>query len=232
MKCENITFTTQHCPIHFDYKLTNGQALKRVSHCKYLGITMSSNLSWRLHVNEIVRRANVALYFIKRNFRASPIKVKELLYLALVRPLLEYSSATWDPQHITQISHIEAVQRRAARFVLNDYNYTHSVTAMVEKLGWDDLTIRRKRNRLTCFYKTYFGYGGWSELANRVNTANYLGRRDHPFKVSIPKSKKDMHMYSFIGRTCRDWNDLPCSVIPALTNGTFAAFKRAVRSLQ
>jgi phosphoribosylaminoimidazole (AIR) synthetase len=40
--------------------------------------------------------------------------------LTLVRPLVEYTSTVWNPYMKTEINKIEAVQRRAARYVINN----------------------------------------------------------------------------------------------------------------
>ena len=48
-----------------------------------------------------------------------PKKIKENAYTSLVRPVLEYGAAIWDPSLGKDISSIEMVQRRAARFVTN-----------------------------------------------------------------------------------------------------------------
>ena len=41
------------------------------------------------------------------------------------------------------------VQRRAARFVCNNYTQQASVTNMMSELGWDSLEHRRQATRLT-----------------------------------------------------------------------------------
>ena len=40
----------------------------------------------------------------------------------MVQPILEYASDVWSPYHNKDIQHIEAVQRRAARFTVNCYS--------------------------------------------------------------------------------------------------------------
>ena len=52
------------------------------------------------------------------------------------------------------------VQRRAARYVLNRYNNTSSVSEMLHELQWDTLEERRKKNRLSIFYKIHNGQTG------------------------------------------------------------------------
>ena len=47
-----------------------------------------------------------------------------------------------------QIDLIEAVQRRAARFIKREYNRTSSVTEMLQSLDLDLLENRRKAHRI------------------------------------------------------------------------------------
>ena len=76
-----------------------------------------------------------------------------MAYTTIVRPHLEFASAAWDPYTKTNIMQIEAVQRRAARFVYNCYDrYNTSVSGLIKQLGWDSLESRRTANRLNVFY--------------------------------------------------------------------------------
>ena len=54
----------------------------------------------------------------------------------------------WDPYHVGDISELEKVQRRAARWVLNDYGRFSSVSLMLDQLKWPTLQIRRQLSRL------------------------------------------------------------------------------------
>ena len=73
-----------------------------------------------------------------------------------MRLLFDYSSTVWDPNLQKDIDRIENIQRRAARFIYNDYNRTStdsSVTAMMNELGWKLLNERRKEQRLVLLFK-------------------------------------------------------------------------------
>ena len=76
---------------------------------------------------------------------------------SLVRPQVEYASVVWSPYTKDNINKIEKVQRRAARWVTNDYSSYSSVTDMLSNLGWRSLENRRTDTRQAMFYKIVYG---------------------------------------------------------------------------
>ena len=92
-------------------------------HCKDLGIIFSSDLSWSHHYNRISAKAYRQLGLIRRTFSSSvSVRAKKLLYLSLVRSQLTYCSQIWRPHLIKDILSIEKIQRRATKFILNDFS--------------------------------------------------------------------------------------------------------------
>ena len=81
--------------------------------------------------------------------------VKSAAYTAIVRPTVEYASTVWDPSNQAKIKSIEQVQKRAARFVHNNYTdrTPGCVTNMVKSLKWENLEDRRKSGRLNMLFK-------------------------------------------------------------------------------
>ena len=83
---------------------------------------------------------------IKRNFWFCPQKVKESVYMSIVRPRLEYASSAWDPHTQKDKYNIERVQRKAARFCLRNYNPTESVTGMLENFWLGYIRNQKKES--------------------------------------------------------------------------------------
>jgi hypothetical protein len=98
---------------------------------KYMGVTIQSDLKWDSHINNFTTKANKTLGFLRRNINISSTKVKEQTYKSLVRPSLEYACSVWDPYTKEDITQLEQVQSRAARYVTNRYHNTSSVSNML-----------------------------------------------------------------------------------------------------
>ena len=140
--------------------------------------------------------------------------------MTLVRPILEYASCVWDSCGSGLRSEIEMIQRRAARFVMNDYGRYSSVDDMLSKIGWKPLEIRRKESRLCLLYKMYNGEIR-EDVSGIICQPCYMGRSDHPKKIRRIQSRLLPYHQSFFPRTIRDWNNLPRGVMGARTLGEF-----------
>ena len=80
-------------------------------------------------------KANRSLGLVKRTLKPCTPEVKERAYKALIRPLLEYASAAWNPHTNRDTEIIQKVQRRAARFVAHDYTRSTNSQDLVNQLG-------------------------------------------------------------------------------------------------
>jgi hypothetical protein len=92
------------------------QNIPKASCCKYLGIITKSNLSWADQVNYTAQKARRALHFVVRIVKKGNKNTKSLAYTSLVRPILEYGAVCCDPYRECQISALDRVQNKAAKF--------------------------------------------------------------------------------------------------------------------
>ena len=150
-----INFPPKRGEIPFFYTLNDHIFLQYVGTNPYLGVTLSDDLTFDAHVGDITKNGRRMLCFIQRNFKGSPSPLTELAHLTLVRSGLEYASAVWDPFLQREIDHLEKIQRRAARFVTNNYRRECGLTStqLIDSPGWDSLQKRRKTARLCMLYK-------------------------------------------------------------------------------
>ena len=217
-KCQVLHITRAKCPIQTRYIL-HGTVLESVPSAKYLGVTISDNLSWIPHTDSISKKANQTLGFLNRNIKAHNKDHKSTAYTTLVRPQLEYASTMWSPHTATDITKLEAVQRRSAR-----YQSTSSVTQMIKDLNWRTLKQWRIDSCLTLMYKITYDLVA-------IPAADYLipntrqSRHNHQLAYRQIPTLKDYYKFTFFPRTIVHWNALPF-YIPVLP--TVAQFSHAV----
>jgi len=221
-KCIALPVTRKRKVVLPEYKL-HEHTLAAVTSAKYLGVTITQDLSWDLHISNICAKANQTLGFLRRNLKISSTAVKETAYKTFVRPILEYACTVWDPFTEKNINKIESVQRRAARFASNRYHNTSSVTDMLEKLGWPSLQHRRKVARLAMLHKILSNEAIVDK--KKVIPAMVRQRRGHSQQLKLIQSRTQYRQSSFLPKTIKEWNKLPES---AMTAGTLDTFKSRV----
>ena len=102
-------------PIHFFDSfpplINSDSTIERVSSFRYLGVLLTSSLSWSPHINATCSKAHKILGMIFRHFyhHFSPATIIRL-YSSLVRPILEYCSVVWDPSSSSLSNILEFVQ--------------------------------------------------------------------------------------------------------------------------
>ena len=104
------------------------------------------------------------------------------------------------------INKIEATQRRAARFVLNDYFKYFSVTDMLNRLSRQPLQIRRSSIKLIMLYKIV-------NLLVDIRSRHYLKEtcccsRKHSHCYQQMQTRIDAYANCFFPSTIKLWNNL------------------------
>ena len=143
-------------------------------------------------------KANRTLGYIRRNIRTKHKAIRQTAYQTLVRPQLEYAFPVWSPHADINVSKIEAVQRRAARWVTRDSSSYSSMTQMINTLEWwtsesESEEQRRADAHLLMFYKIVHGL-----TANLYSTTykNYKNNTYVQF-YSNPDNCKLLQMFFF-----------------------------------
>jgi hypothetical protein len=71
---------------HFKYNdILKGHTLDSVDTPTYLGITISSNMTWNAHINNMTSKAQKLLGFLRRNLHIKNEHTKSMAYKSLVR---------------------------------------------------------------------------------------------------------------------------------------------------
>ena len=140
----------------FSVPTTDFINIKQVQHESCLGAMIDNELNFNQHIDDMSKKATNLLNLYRRNLHMCSREAKNSAYNMIVRPHLEYASTCWNAYIKRNIDKLEAVQRRAARFVLNlcDYHPTADLSGNIQKtLQWDSLQQRRAVADLCMFYE-------------------------------------------------------------------------------
>ena len=155
-QCSTMHFSNKRSTVCAKYAI-NGFPLYCGSGVKYRGVSISSKMSWSVHIDDICTKARKSLRFIRRNLRNYPQYVRIQAYTSLVRTCTEYACFVWDPYQRKHIKQLESVQHHAARSTTGNYDSMKQgcVTNMVTQLGWNLLEHRRANHRITMLYQIF-----------------------------------------------------------------------------
>ena len=197
-------------PLQHFHNLGN-EVLQEVSDAKYLGIQIDNKLDWNKHISTVAPRGQSKLAFLNRNLKGCPKKLRDTAYISLIRPALEYSCSVWHPHKKSNRDKIEKVQRRAARFVLNNFRHKASVSEMLHDLRWKSLDGRRQDQRLVLYYKIINGLA-LVEKEDILTPADSDTRKNHSFKFKHLQANRDSYRFSFFPAIIRSWNNFPFGI--------------------
>ena len=110
--------------------LINDKPIEVVSNAKILGVTISKDLKWNIHILDIVKKASSRLYFLRQLKRAK-IDEKDLLtfYLTCVRPVTEYACPVFHNSLPLYLSEdLEKLQKRALRIIYITLSYPEALS--------------------------------------------------------------------------------------------------------
>lgn len=219
-KTNSVTFTNKTLPLHFTYFIGNA-AITRADRVKYLGVTLTSNLSWETHVENVCSGALKKLSFLKRKLRNTPPTLKLKAYKALVRPKLEYADIIWSPWQQYLIKKIERVQNLALRFIYSAYSRQHSVTNLRNRASLQILEQRRIISRLKFVYQLDHGDFKLSRERYLQQPSKLSARTNHNKTFRQPPSHINAHKFALFPRAIFHWNALPAEVVNAASTASF-----------
>ena len=185
--------------------------LERVYSYKYLGVWLTSTLSWSVHISKVCARARRQVGILYRKFYGhanSPTLFK--LYLSFVRPLLEYAAPVWDPHHKGLIDSLESVQKFGLKVVTGAWDSDY--VTLLSSCNISSLQSRRRQLKMLFLYKIIHGETFPNPPIQARNIARYL-RSNGQHHFVRPPTHSNAHYFSFFPHSITLWNSLPNSVL-------------------
>ena len=185
-------------------KILSGQ-IDIVNHARILGLTISNDLKWNLHITNIIKKANKRIYFIIQLKRAH-VPDGDIInfYTTCVRPVMEFSSQVFHfslPSYLSNA--LERVQKRVLSIIYPMITYADCL----EKSGVKTLHDRRVDACEKLFNEiiTTPAANMQGHIPSRF-FSNYNFR--YPRAFVVPQTKTNIFRNSFFPSSARHTNDI------------------------
>ena len=186
-KTTQVVISRKH---HQDFPLVflNGHKLDISSSFIQLGLSVSSNLTCKPHINSIKKHASQKLGFLSRTrgyFSPSQLLTT---YKSQIRPSMEYCSHVWYGARKSSLTLLDRVQSKAIRLI-NNPKLPNSLQSLSHRRLVADLSI---------FY-LYFHEHCSQEIMNIIPDSVRRARttrssaHSHPFEVALPNPRTPAH---------------------------------------
>lgn len=195
-------------PLHPHLYMFN-QQITEVDNHKHLGMYLSNDCSWHKHINYIKEKAWTRINIMRKLKFQLDRKSLEIIYTVFIRPILEYGNEIWDNCTQYEKDELEKIQKEAARIATGTTKLI-SLEALYSEIGWETLESRRKKQKLTLFYKMHNNLCPpylSSLVPPTVNETSRYNLRNANNTQTID-SRTSLYFNSFLPSVIREWNTL------------------------
>ncbi len=186
----------------------------------FLGLTITSDLSWNTYIQSIVKKVaqRIGALYRASHYLSPPAIL--YFYKSSIRPVMEYCCHLWAGASKTCLSTLDRLERRVKNLV---------GPQLASEL--QPLSVRRDVASLSLFYRYYFGRcsSALSESVPKPQVFSRNTRRASPtacYHVETERTGTVSRSNSFFVRTSKLWNKLPLTCFPNQYN--LGSFKRRV----
>lgn len=210
-KCKVLKLGNKKTNSEYKMRSNNKEVILEESiYEKDLGVLIDNRLGFNEHVAHITKKANRIVGIIRRSFDFLTEDLFVQLYKSLVRPILEYGHAVWQPSSKQLCQEVENVQRRATKLLSSISNLTYPERLKLLKLP--SLEHRRKRGEMIEVYKYIHKIYNCDKPSFCFNTRDTRG---NTLKLVKSHHRLSLRGNYFSVRIINCWNSLPDEVVKA-----------------
>lgn len=216
-KCKQLLVADTHEAQRQIGEPNSGTHIERVTEIRDLGIQVSASFKVSSQCIAATRKANRALYQLKRTMASREPEVLLPMYKVFVRPHLEYCVQAWSPYLVKDKQTLERVQRRFTKLFVKIRKMEYS--DRLRSLDLFSLERRRMRGDLIETFKILKGLTDSGKHLFSLNGNTAL--RGHEMKLAKPQASNNARAHFFSCRVVNAWNKLPSEVVATTTVTNF-----------
>ena len=128
-KCKELQVSFSRSAVSFEAVTINNKPIEVVTSVKLLGLTISNNLKWNTHIENVIKKGASRLYQLRqlKCAKGDPVELV-CFYTTCIRPVSEYACQVFHnglPKYLSE--ELEKIQRRALRIIFPDLGYQEAL---------------------------------------------------------------------------------------------------------
>jgi len=172
----NVLIVGKKLNPHRLWQLGN-DVINEVDKYKYLGVIFSRNMTDHHHIDEVVRKGNRMIGYIKSIIDGQDdfkrVFYGNILWKSLGLSSINYASSVWVPNSMSDRKRLETLQNQMARSILKAPRNT-PVECLLGDLGWDTITVLQDKLRVKYLNRLKnMAMHRWPKLLFNVSTFMY-----------------------------------------------------------
>jgi len=124
---------------------------------KYLGITLDDSLSFKCHIDQLLKKLKLKLGFFFRNKACFSFNARKRIVAATFLPLLDYGDVVYINASAHSLHLLDAAYHGSLRFITGCKTLTHHCT-LYSLTDWSSLSMRRTTHWYLFIYKSIIGH--------------------------------------------------------------------------
>ena len=194
--------------------MLNGESLRFVTSHRDLGIVVDPSLRFHLHVSKLVGKTKGLINQLLRGTVCRSRKFMVTLFIAHIRPLMDFSARLWNVGYLGDIRSLEQVQKSWMGQIsgMEDEEYGECI----KQLGVHSVYGRLLRGDLIKVWQTFHSPNDLG-LKGLLDVQSHSATRTNGFKLAIPRCRTELRRRFWSVRCVQRWNSLPPEVVQART---------------
>ena len=199
----------------------SGETLSQVKNFKYLGVHVDDELKWNLHIEQLCKKVGKMINYLARLKHFLNTVALKTIYNVAILPHFDYADIVWQSASKTSLDHLQKLQNRAARIILNVNPYEHKPTCELhDLLDIEMLDRRRMKHMLSFVYKILHDMTpDYMQEYFVFKTTPYDLRRSEVLALPKPRTNNNKRTFSYRGSTA--YNDIPLVIRDAVSLSDF-----------
>ena len=192
---------------------TQNNVLEQKSECKFLGIIVDEEISWKPHINHIlskISKTTALLRFLKYTF---PKHILRTLYMTLIYPYFNYCNIIWGAADPAAIEPLILLQKKVVRIISRAQYLDHTEPLFIS-MNLLTLSELYKLNCILFIYKCLY-----SELFIDFRNKMLTGAEVHDYNTRyssnfrLPYNTLKRVRQSFFFKGIEHWNKLSSDLV-------------------